>query len=105
MQVVESSLVEYYESCRSDLLNQGAHVLIFALVRDADAPSFYDDLKRYWDSINDATGRHVVFAVAGSRAAQEIGRQPRAGFSISGGCPRRRGARERPVMLRPSRGP
>jgi TIR domain len=73
MQIVETSLVEYFESCRSDLIDQGAHVLILALVRDADAPSFYADLTRYWDSINDVTGRHVVFAVAGSSAAQDIG--------------------------------
>ena len=73
MQIVETSLVEYFEFCRSDLIGQGAHVLILALVRDADAPSFYADLTRYWDLINDVTGRHIVFAVAGSSAAQDIG--------------------------------
>ena len=73
MQVVENSLVEYFESCRSDLLRQGFHVLILALVREADAPLFYDDLIRYWDSINDVTSRHAVFAVAGWKAAENVG--------------------------------
>src|ERR1043166_2576967 len=73
MQVVEHSLVEYFEACRFDLLRQGFHVLILALVREADAPLFYSDLTRYWDSINDVTGRNVVFAVAGRKAAEGIG--------------------------------
>ena len=73
MQVVDGPLVEYFESCRSDLRRAGFHVLILGLVREADAPSFYDDLLRYWDSINDVTGRHVVFAVAGRRACEQVG--------------------------------
>jgi hypothetical protein len=64
VQVIDGPLVNYFESCRADLQQQGFHVLILALVREADAPLFYDDLIRYWDSINDVTGRHVVFAVA-----------------------------------------
>ena len=73
MRVVENSLVEYFESCRSDLLRGGFHTLILALVRETDAPTFYSDLIRYWDSINDVTGRHIVFAVAGWKAAEQIG--------------------------------
>ena len=38
MQVVENSLVSITESLPVDLLKEGVHVLILALVRDADAP-------------------------------------------------------------------
>jgi hypothetical protein len=73
MQVVDGPLVEYYKSCIEDLRSSGFHILMLALVRDADAPTFYEDLLRYWDSINDVTGRHIVFAVAGGSAAERVG--------------------------------
>jgi len=47
MQVVDRPLVEYYKSCIEDLRRSGFHVLMLALVRDADAPTFYEDLLRY----------------------------------------------------------
>jgi hypothetical protein len=74
VQVIDGPLVEYFESCRDDLRRQGFHVLVLALVREGDAPLFYDDLVRYWDSINDVTGSHVVFAVAGGQAAEKLGK-------------------------------
>jgi hypothetical protein len=73
MHVVDGPLVDYYTSCVADLQRSGFHGLILALVRDADAPTFYDDLLRYWNSINDLTGRHLVFAVAGGSAAERVG--------------------------------
>jgi hypothetical protein len=73
MHVVDGPLVDYYKSCVADLQRSGFHGLILALVRDADAPTFYDDLLRYWNSMNDLTGHHLVFAVAGGSAAERVG--------------------------------
>lgn len=73
MQVVDGPLVEYYKYCLDDLRREKFHFLILALVRDGDAPQFYNDLTRYWNSLNDLTGRHTVFAVAGGAAAERVG--------------------------------
>jgi len=43
--------------------------LILALVRDAEVPSFYSDIQRYWTSLDDVTGKHALFAVAAANAA------------------------------------
>jgi hypothetical protein len=55
---------------------QEFRLLILALVRDADAPSFYEDLKRYWSSLNDVTGDHALFVVAGNGASQLLPSMP-----------------------------
>jgi hypothetical protein len=73
MQVIDSPLVEYYTSCITDLRRSGFYILMLALVRDADAPTFYDDLLRYWNSINDVTARRIVFAVVGGSATERVG--------------------------------
>jgi hypothetical protein len=73
MHVVDGPLVDYYQSCVADLRRSGFHGLLLALVREADAPTFYEDLLRYWNSINDVTGHHLVFAVAGGSAAERVG--------------------------------
>ena len=70
--VSEVPLVEYYEKYQAALLAEGFRILLLALVRDADLPSFYDDIERYWDSLDDLTGPHVVFAVAGAHVAVDL---------------------------------
>jgi hypothetical protein len=45
-------------------------------VRDADAPGFYDDVSRYWSSLNDVTGRDALFAVAGVDASKHLPSTP-----------------------------
>src|SRR6516165_4235672 len=71
-------LTEFYDRLISPLvearlakLNEphSYYILILALVRDADAPTFYSDIERYWSSLDDVTGDRVLFAVAGPDAA------------------------------------
>lgn len=73
MQVIDGDLVEYYEGCLDHLRGSGFHFLILALVREADAPAFYADLVRYWNSLDDLTADHTVFAVAGNSATERVG--------------------------------
>src|ERR1700738_4182259 len=69
--VSEVTLVEFYDRLSSSSLPY--YILILALVRDADAPSFYSDIERYWNSLDDVTGERVLFAVAGEDAAARLG--------------------------------
>lgn len=71
--VDEITLVDFYDQHLRIVRAKGFKILILALIRDADAPSFYADLGRYWTSLDDVTGKHMVFAVAGSKAAEAIG--------------------------------
>jgi hypothetical protein len=75
-------LTEFYDRLISPLvearlakLNEphSYYILILALVRDADAPTFYSDIERYWNSLDDVTGDRVLFAVAGPDAAAHLG--------------------------------
>jgi hypothetical protein len=46
--------------------------VLAALARDADSPMFYDDVKRYWSSLDDATGPDILFVLAGANSAKEL---------------------------------
>lgn len=60
-------LADFYEQFKPELARSGFSALIMALIRDADAPSFYDDVVRYWTSLSDVTGGDIIFLVAGDR--------------------------------------
>lgn len=62
------SLVEFCKLHLEQVRRRGFKLLILALIREADAPGFYEDLRRYWTSLDDVTGDHIVFAVAGEAA-------------------------------------
>jgi len=47
--------------------------LLTALVRDADAARFYEDISRYWDLLHDLTGPDILFVLAGSSASTKVG--------------------------------
>ena len=59
------SLVDFYKIHLAEVRRRGFKLLVLALIREADAPGFYEDLRRYWTSLDDVTGDHIVFAVAG----------------------------------------
>jgi hypothetical protein len=65
-------LVDFYDGYRKALREQGAAFLLLALIRDADAPLFYEDLERYWSALDDVTGPSIVFAVAGPAVADRL---------------------------------
>src|SRR5689334_23131442 len=69
MELVPTSLVEFYDTHLDVMKERGFQLMILALVRDADAPLFYSDLQRYWSSLEDVTGRDMLFAIAGPDAA------------------------------------
>ena len=62
------SLVDFYKIHLAEVRRRGFKLLVLALIREADAPGFYEDLRRYWTSLDDVTGDHIVFAVAGGAA-------------------------------------
>lgn len=73
MHVVEEiSLLEFYHSYVERLRATDKKILILALVREADAPEFYADIHRYWDSLHNITGSSIVFAVAGTSSTKLI---------------------------------
>jgi hypothetical protein len=65
-------LVDFYDGYRKALRDQGVAFLLLALIRDADAPLFYEDLERYWSALDDVTGPSIVFAVAGPAVADRM---------------------------------
>lgn len=73
MWLVDSvSLVDFYDGYLKALREQSTTLLLLALIRDADAPLFYEDLERYWSALDDVTGQHIVFAVAGPSASERM---------------------------------
>jgi hypothetical protein len=69
--IIEVRLPTFYNRLAS---SSSYYILILALIRDADAPSFYADVERYWNSLNDVTGDQVLFGLAAEGAATRFGR-------------------------------
>jgi hypothetical protein len=65
MEITDVPLVEFYTRQLNNVRKNGFIMLILALVREADAPSFYSDIIRYWDDLHDITGKKVLFLLAG----------------------------------------
>lgn len=62
------SLVEFYVNVLPAAAEVGYKIVLTALVREADAPGFYKDVKRDWSSLHDATGPDMLFVFAGANA-------------------------------------
>jgi TIR domain len=65
-------LIEFYRNLLPSARMAGYKLVLTALVREADAPAFYEDVKRYWTSLHDATGPDILFVFAGANAAEEL---------------------------------
>jgi hypothetical protein len=65
-------LVEFYTNLLPAARSVGYKLVLTALARQADAPDFYEDVKRYWSSLHDATGPDILFVFAGANAAKEL---------------------------------
>lgn len=65
-------LVDFYKNLLPAARDAGFKVVLTALVREADSPSFYEDIKRYWTSLHDVTGSDILFVFAGANAAKEL---------------------------------
>lgn len=72
MDISPVPLVEFYKNLLPEAQSVGYKLVLTALAREADAPDFYQDLKRYWSSLHDATGPDVLFIFAGANAAGEL---------------------------------
>jgi hypothetical protein len=70
--VVDQGLVEFYQRMQQASFDAGYKLIVTALVREADVPTFFDDVSRYWNSIDDATGRDVLFVFAGSNVHEKL---------------------------------
>lgn len=66
-------LVEFYSKLVPAARGAGFKLLITALAREADAPSFFEDVRRYWTSLDDATGPYVLVLFAGPVRSNELG--------------------------------
>lgn len=65
-------LVEFYTNLLPAARTVGYKLVLTALAREADAPDFYADVKRYWSSLHVATGPDILFVFAGANAAEEL---------------------------------
>lgn len=65
-------LVEFYTELLPAAREAGYKIVLTALAREADAPSFYHDVERYWTSLHDATGPHILFVLAGWNAGEAL---------------------------------
>src|SRR6266545_1546342 len=72
MFVSQVPLVEFYKNLLPAAESAGYKLLLTVLAREADSPSFYEDVRRYWTSLHDATGSDVLFVFAGANAAREL---------------------------------
>lgn len=68
-------LVEFYKNLLPAARFVGYKLVLTALAREADAPDFYADVKRYWSSLHDATGPDILFVFAGANAAETLNNQ------------------------------
>lgn len=65
-------LVEFYQNLLPAAQSVGYKLVLTALAREADSPRFYEDVKRYWSSLHDATGPDILFVFAGANAAKQL---------------------------------
>jgi hypothetical protein len=66
----EFKLADFYNKIVQMPLAGDYKFIILALVRDADNAGFYSDIARYWFSLDDVTGSHILFAVADEATAR-----------------------------------
>jgi len=50
----------------------GYKCIVTLLAREADSEDIFRDVKRYWSSLHDVTGEHVLFALGAHNAASEV---------------------------------
>jgi hypothetical protein len=81
--VYEQNLDEFYETYLERLSSAGYLALVLAIVREADAPGFYEDVLRYWTSLHDLTGQRIVFAVAAPSVADRVNEHQYIGSNTS----------------------
>src|SRR5215471_15711937 len=65
-------LVVFYSALLPAAAAAGYKIIVTALVREADSPAFFEDIKRYWSSLHDVTGPHILFVFAGADAAKKF---------------------------------
>jgi hypothetical protein len=65
-------LVEFYQNLLPAAQMAGYKIVLTAVAREADSPRFYEDVRRYWTSLHDATGPDILFVFAGANAAKEL---------------------------------
>ena len=65
-------LTEFYENLLPAARSAEYKLVLTAVAREADSPAFYEDVKRYWSSLHDATGPNILFLFAGANAATKL---------------------------------
>ncbi|MEU4493662.1 TIR domain-containing protein [Streptomyces sp. NPDC023998] len=68
-------IVEFFEQMLPGSRAVGYKLVLTMLAREADSPSLYEDVGRYWTSLHDATGPDILFVFAGANAATRLGAQ------------------------------
>ena len=64
MLITNLSIVEYIQTCIKTAYDQGYLWVMVLLARERDATRSYEELKRYWDSFNDLTGKSILFILS-----------------------------------------
>ena len=70
--VSDHTLREFYQDIKENAFAAGYKLVITALVREADAPTFFEDVTRYWGSLDDVTGQDILFVFAGPGAEKTL---------------------------------
>lgn len=65
MEILKIPIVDFLKYSLDSAYQQGFSWVMLLLARDADAEDIYQQVKRYWDSLHDLTGKNILFVFAG----------------------------------------
>ena len=72
MEIVKIPIVDFLKYSLESAYEQGFSWIMCLLARDADAEETYQQVKRYWNSLNDVTGNTILFVFAGKPEEEKL---------------------------------
>ncbi len=65
-------LTEFFHQLIPAARAAGYKCIVTLLAREADSEEIFRDVKRYWSSLHDVTGEHVLFVLGAHHAARQV---------------------------------
>lgn len=72
MEIVKIPIADFLKYSLESAYEQGFSWIMCLLARDADAEETYQQVKRYWNSLNDVTGNTILFVFAGKQGEEKL---------------------------------
>lgn len=72
MEIIKIPIVDYFMHCLESAYDKGYAFVMCYLAREADANKIYDQISYNWYSLNDLTGRKILFVFAGETSKVTI---------------------------------